>query len=134
LLIREKKAEAENDNFGQISKDVIDDVAIFGGGTKIITSENFKGGNVTAIFGGSEIILKGCKLAEGTNVIDVLAVFGGTTIIVPSDWNIVLNVTPIFGGFSNKSVKDPNRVIDLSKTLIIKGLVVFGGGELKTYF
>lgn len=134
IVNQRKKAEAENDKFGQISKDVIDDVAIFGGGTKIITSENFKGGNVTAIFGGSEIILKGCKLAEGTNVIDVLAVFGGTTIIVPSDWNIVLNVTPIFGGFSNKSVKDPNRAIDLSKTLIIKGLVVFGGGELKTYF
>ncbi|MDY0081760.1 MAG: LiaF-related protein [Ignavibacteriaceae bacterium] len=134
IVNQRKKSETDGDKFGQISTDVIDDVAIFGGGTKIITSENFKGGNITAIFGGSEIILRGCKLAEGTNVIDVLAVFGGTTIIVPSDWNIVLNVTPVFGGFSNKSVKDPNRVIDTSKTLIIKGLVVFGGGELKTYF
>jgi len=60
-------------------------------------------------------------------------VFGGTTIVVPNDWNIVMNVTSIFGGFSNKSVKDPNANVDLSRTLIIKGLVVFGGGELKTY-
>ena len=59
--------------------------------------------------------------------------FGGTTIVVPNDWNIVMNVTSIFGGFSNKSVKDPNANVDLSRTLIIKGLVVFGGGELKTY-
>jgi hypothetical protein len=44
-----------------------------------------------------------------------------------------MNVTSIFGGFSNKSVKDPNASVDLSRTLIIKGLVVFGGGEMKTY-
>lgn len=134
IINQRKRTETEDDKFGQINRDTIDDIAIFGGGTKIITSENFKGGNVTAIFGGSEIILKGCKLAEGTNVIDILAVFGGSTIVVPSDWNVVLNVTPIFGGFSNKSIKDPNKIIDTSKTLVIKGLVIFGGGELKTYF
>ncbi len=133
IILNQKKKTEETDDLGQISKDVIDDVAIFGGGTKIITSDNFRGGNITAVFGGSEIILKGCKLAEGTNSIDILAVFGGTTIVVPGDWNVIMNVTSIFGGFSNKSVKDPNSFVDQSKTLIIKGLVVFGGGELKTY-
>lgn len=133
IILNQKKKTEETDDLGQISKDVIDDVAIFGGGTKIISSDNFRGGNITAVFGGSEIILKGCKLAEGTNSIDILAVFGGTTIVVPGDWNVIMNVTSIFGGFSNKSVKDPNSFVDQSKTLIIKGLVVFGGGELKTY-
>jgi predicted membrane protein len=132
ILNQKKKAEVVNE-LGQITKDVIDDVAIFGGGTKIVNSDNFRGGNVTAVFGGSEIILKGCRLAEGTNSIDILAIFGGTTIVVPNDWNVVMNVTSIFGGFSNKSVKDPSAFVDLNKTLIIKGLVVFGGGELKTY-
>ncbi len=133
IIFNQKKKAEEAGALGQITKDVIDDVAIFGGGTKIVNSDNFRGGNITAVFGGSEIILKGCKLAEGTHSIDILAVFGGTTIVVPNDWNVVMNVTSIFGGFSNKSVKDPNANIDLSKTLIIKGLVVFGGGELKTY-
>jgi len=133
IILNQRKKTEETDELGQITKDIIDDVAIFGGGTKIVTSDNFRGGNVTAVFGGSEIILKGCKLAEGTNSIDILAIFGGTTIVVPNDWNVVMNVTSIFGGFSNKSVKDPNNIIDQSKTLIIKGLVVFGGGELKTY-
>jgi predicted membrane protein len=133
IILNQKKKTEEVDELGQISKDVIDDVAIFGGGTKIVTSENFKGGNITAVFGGSEIILKSSKLAEGTNSIDILAVFGGTTIVVPSDWNVIMNVTSIFGGFSNKSIKDPSRVVDTSRTLIVKGLVVFGGGELKTY-
>jgi predicted membrane protein len=134
LYIILNRREKEKVEFDQERKDYIDDVAIFGGGNKVITSDNFKGGNITAVFGGSEINLKGCKLAEGTNVIDVLCVFGGTTLIVPQDWNIVLNITPIFGGFSNKLIKDPNAIPDQNKTLIVKGLVVFGGGEIKSYF
>lgn len=134
LYIILNRHEKEKVGFDQERKDYLDDVAIFGGGNKVITSDKFKGGNITAVFGGSEINLKGCKLAEGTNVIDVLCVFGGTTLIVPQDWDIVLNITPIFGGFSNKLIKDPNATPDQNKTLIIKGLVVFGGGEIKSYF
>lgn len=133
LYIILNRREKEKADFDREKRDYIDDVSIFGGGNKIITSDNFKGGNITAVFGGSEINLRGCKLSEGTNVIDILCVFGGTTLIVPDDWNVILNVTPIFGGFSNKLIKDPDAAIDKNKTLIIKGLVVFGGGEIKSY-
>lgn len=115
-----------------IKKDYIDDVAVFGGGEKVLTSDNFKGGNITAIFGGSEIDLTGCKLAEGDNILNVTAIFGGTTIIVPRDWNVLLNVTPVFGGFSNKIKREPNLVVDQSRTLVIKGIAIFGGGEVKS--
>lgn len=117
-----------------VSQDFVDDVAIFGGGEKVINSNNFKGGSVTAIFGGSEIDLTSCKLAEGNNVLNITAIFGGSTIIVPRDWNILLNVTPIFGGFSNKIRREPNQVIDQSKTLVIKGVAMFGGGEIKSFY
>ncbi len=116
-----------------IDQDTIDDVAIFGGGTKVFNSNNFRGGNITAIFGGSEIDLKSCQLAEGTSIIEVLTIFGGTTIIVPSEWNIRLNVTPLFGGFSNKVRRDPNLAVDLNRTLEIRGVAIFGGGEIKSY-
>jgi len=116
------------------SKDYLDDVAVFGGGTKVLTSNSFKGGNITAIFGGSEIDLTACKLAEGNNVLNITAIFGGSTIIVPRDWNVLLNVTPLFGGFSNKIRREPNLVVDQSRTLIIKGIAMFGGGEVKSYY
>jgi hypothetical protein len=45
----------------------------------------------------------------------------------------VINVTSILGGFSNKAIRNPSVVIDQSKTLHIKGLAMFGGGEVKTY-
>jgi len=133
IIINKRKQAQQNIDDQMISKDKIDDVSIFGGGTKIISSDNFRGGNITAIFGGSEINLIGCKLAEGENVIDVLCVFGGTTIIVPKEWNIAVGVTSILGGFSNKSLRNPNFVIDPSRTLHIKGLAMFGGGEVKTF-
>lgn len=118
----------------KLKKDMIDDVAIFGGGNKVIYSDNFRGGSITAIFGGSEIDLTNCKLADGTSVLDIIAIFGGSTIIVPKEWNIQLNVTPLFGGFSNKALKIPNLEIDKSRTLIIKGVAIFGGGEVKTLY
>ena len=136
IILKRRKVESESTPFSdtsQVNKDKIDDVSIFGGGTKIISSSNFQGGNVTAIFGGSEINLMNCQLADGDNILDVLCIFGGTTIIVPKEWNVVINVTSILGGFSNKAIRNPSIVIDQSKTLHIKGLAMFGGGEVKTY-
>lgn len=115
----------------EVNEDKIDDVSIFGGSKKVLHSKNFQGGNITAIFGGSEIDLSECELAPGENYIDVLAIFGGTTIIVPKDWKVIVNVFPLFGGFSIKGRKDPNIDYDPTKALIIKGTVIFGGGEVK---
>lgn len=130
ILHRRKNTELIR---GQIKEDIVDDISIFGGGDKIVTSKNFKGGNITAIFGGSEINLTQCQLAEGVNTIDVLAMFGGTTIVVPKNWNVLVSVTSILGGFSNKGIKDPTVDIDTSRSLVIKGLVIFGGGEIKNF-
>ena len=116
-----------------IRKDYIDDVAVFGGGHKIIHSVSFKGGNITAIFGGSEIDLTQCKLASGDNYIDVVIIFGGTTIVVPYNWDVIINVTPLFGGFSNKKSRYVPSATEPAGTLIIKGVVLFGGGEIKSY-
>jgi predicted membrane protein len=136
IILKRRKLDTGSEfssDKSNVNKDKIDDVSIFGGGTKIISSNNFQGGNITAIFGGSEINLINCQLAEGDNVLDVLCVFGGTTIILPKEWNVVINVTSILGGFSNKSIRNPSIVIDQSRTLHIKGLAMFGGGEVKTY-
>lgn len=117
----------------KIEMDILNEVAVFGGGEKIINSDNFKGGNITAIFGGSEIDLSGCKLAPGQNIIDIIAIFGGTTLVVPKEWNVHVDVLPIFGGFSTKGKRFPTPETEMDRTLIIKGTVIFGGGEIKSY-
>ena len=113
------------------SADYIDDIAILGGGDKVITSENFKGGKVTAIFGGSKIDLTKAVLAPGHNVIDVFCMFGGTTLIVPENWNVKVDVVSVLGGFSDKRHMKSGTAMDIGKEIVIKGFVMFGGGEIK---
>ncbi len=115
------------------SMDFIDDTNLFGGGDVIITSNNFKGGKITSIFGGGNYDLTKAKLSAEPTVIDFFAMFGGGNFTVPSDWNVKTDVTAIFGGFSDKrkTTLDP-AASDPTKELYIKGFVLFGGGELKS--
>ena len=121
-----------NDWKNQVNEDFLDETAIFSGTKKSITSDNFKGGKITSIFGGSEIDLYNCKLAPGNNILEVTAIFGGSTLYIPRDWKVVVDVTPIFGGFSDERRKDPSIVYPDDRKLIIKGVVLFGGGEIKS--
>ena len=137
FIIKRSTGARSSAQFGEggannYQQEMIDDVSIFGGGTKVVQSDNFRGGKVTAVFGGSEIILTDCKLAEGDNFIDMVAIFGGSTLVVPKDWKVVVDLIPIFGGFSDNRRKDPNLVYSNDRTLIIKGFILFGGGEIKT--
>jgi predicted membrane protein len=117
----------------QTGDDYIDYVHVFSGGERQIVSDNFRGGKVTAVFGGSEIDLTKARLAPGISELELACVFGGTTIIVPDDWNIKIEVVPVLGGFGDSRKLNPGRTIDTTKQLVIKGAVVFGGGEVKSY-
>ena len=117
----------------QTGDDYIDYVHVFSGGERQIVSDNFRGGKVTAVFGGSEIDLTKAKLAPGVSELELACVFGGTTIIVPDDWNVKIEVVPVLGGFGDSRKLNPGRIIDTTRQLVIKGAVVFGGGEVKSY-
>jgi len=114
--------------------DVLDEMAIFGGGDRVITSQQFKGGRVTTIFGGLNFDMLRAKLAPGKNYIDVFCVFGGMKIMAPEDWTIKIQVVSVFGGFGEKHryIK-PGATSEQETQLIIKGTVIFGGGEIKRY-
>ncbi len=116
----------------EYSSDEIDEINVFGGCERRFTSRNFKGGKITAIFGGAVYDMRDCELAEGVNVLDIVNIFGGTKLIIPSHWKVNIEVASIFGGFSDKRT---NIVIDESgnKELHLVGVVIFGGGEIKSY-
>lgn len=118
-------------NFSENNPNKIEDVAVFGGGHKSYLIDNFLGGRILAIFGGSEIDLRGCRLSENGASVEVVGIFGGTSIQAPPDWNIVIDVVPIFGGFSDSRHKSPAIEVNKDKTIVFKGLVIFGGGEIK---
>ncbi len=112
--------------------DSVQDVNVFSGGSKSITSQNFKGGELTCIFGGTELNFRNASLAPGANVLDITCIFGGVTLYVPEDWTIRMDVTPVFGGFSDGRAESNARLsTDPDKLLVIRGTVIFGGGEIK---
>jgi len=118
-----KKASSEN---------WLDDVTIFGGGDRIINSQNFQGGKMTHIFGGSKIDFSRAKLAPGKNHLEVIMIFGGTKLILPESWDVRVEVTSVFGGFSDKRIRSI-VVADTDSSLHITGVNVFGGGEIVNY-
>jgi len=111
--------------------DLIDEVNIFGGGERPIVSQNFKGGTMTCVFGGSELDLTQAKLSPGKNKIEVFFMFGGSSFRVPPGWTVNLSVTSIFGGFSDKRRLAGGESQDPSNVLEISGMAIFGGGEIK---
>lgn len=119
-----------NTNINESAQEYIEDTAIFGGGTTKFTSSNFRGGKLTAIFGGSDLHMNNAVPSPEGCVIDTLVIFGGSNLIVPDDWMIKSEIVSIFGGFSDKRMPaTPNP----EKTVVLKGLVLFGGVELKSY-
>jgi predicted membrane protein len=133
LLLNSKRLSGVSSYKGESKADIIDIVNIFSGAERQLITDNFKGGKITAIFGGGEVNLTRCSLAPGDNVIEITCIFGGTTIIVPENWNVIIEVTPILGGFSDnrKIIGDVMR--DNTRTLAVRGTVIFGGGEIKCY-
>jgi predicted membrane protein len=114
------------------SADVIDDVSIFGGSDVRVFSKEFRGGEVTAIFGGSKIDMSEAKLAPGIQIIELTNIFGGNNFIIPSDWNVKVEVTGIMGGFKDNRVRRFDANPESGSTLIIRGVAIFGGGEVKS--
>ena len=105
---------------------VVDVTAILGGFERRITTQNFRGGEVTAVMGGCELDMRGSSI-QGEAVINVFAAMGGITIKVPPDWTVVLHGTPILGGFEEKTIAPPNN----AKRLIIQGYAIMGGVEVR---
>jgi predicted membrane protein len=106
---------------------VIDDSVVFGGTERINTSQDFRGGKISAIMGGYEIDLRQASMASGEAVLDVFTCCGGVEIAVPRDWSVVVRGTPILGGLEDQTQKTTAS----AKRLLITAHVIMGGVEVK---
>jgi predicted membrane protein len=109
------------------SNSTLSATAILGGVERRNNSQDFRGGDVTAILGGCHIDLRTASItAPHEAKLEVYAMWGGIEIRVPADWTVVSQVAPILGGFEDKTL--PPK--DESKRLIVHGSVVMGGIEV----
>lgn len=114
------------DKEGAAAGNLVDVTAILGGVERRIATQDFRGGDITALMGGCELDLRGAGIVNEA-VLNVFAVWGGVLIKVPVDWTVVMNGTPVMGGFSQKTVAPP----DNGKRLVITGYAVMGGVDVR---
>ena len=131
-----KSTEGASDSFfsediDYSKEDFVDSTSIFGGAKKIVISKNFRGGDLVNIFGGTELDLSQADFT-GTAVIELTTVFGGTKLLVPSNWSVKSEAVTIFGGIEDKRrMQTMTEASD--KTLYIRGTVIFGGIDIKSF-
>lgn len=126
-----KVTPVETEQEHVFSDDIIDSVSIFGGVKRVVTSKNFKGGEIVCFMGGAEYNLSQADI-KGPITIEIMQVFGGTKLIVPPHWEIRSESMAIFAGVEDKRPVQPGS-FDPNKMLILKGTTIFGGIEIKSY-
>ena len=101
--------------------------AVFSGGKRRITTPDFRGVDVLALFGGYEVDLRGSRIEVDQAVIDVNAMFGGVKLMVPDNWTVTVKGFGMFGAFEDKTIPpraDPNVK---PQHLVVTGVSIFGG-------
>jgi predicted membrane protein len=91
-------------------------------------SRPFRGADLSAIMGGIKLDLTSARMEGDSAVIEVFAFWGGVEIYVPPDWTVTSEVTTLLAGFIDK--RRPTTVVP-TKHLIVKGMVVMAGVEIK---
>lgn len=112
--------------------DFIEATAIFGSVKRNITSKNFRGADISTVFGGTEINLSKAEI-KGPVTINSRTAFGGVTLIVPSNWQVRSDVTAIFGAVEDQRGTLRDNEIDDSMVVTIEGSCIFGGVEIQSY-
>jgi predicted membrane protein len=111
----------------------LNEVAIFGGIERRITSQDFQGGYVQAVFGGVELDLREANMQQDEVKLEINAVFGGVELRVPDTWQVVSRGQAFFGGFADntRNYRSENPANPGKKSLLLTGSAVFGGVEIK---
>ena len=115
---------------GAREQDVVRATGVFGGPNVACTSRQFRGGWLTAIFGGVTLDLREAQLVPDGASINATVAFGGIDILVPKGWRISTRSTPIFGGFDDKT-EHAGPLPDDAPTLSIDAVIIFGGVAVK---
>jgi predicted membrane protein len=89
-------------------------------------SQEFQGGEVSAVMGGVELDLRQASMQEQARL-ELFTFWGGISIKVPQDWSVVMNGVPVLGGIEDRSVPPMNP----AKRLLISGYAIMGGIEIK---
>jgi predicted membrane protein len=89
-------------------------------------SQDFQGGEISAMMGSVEIDLRQAAIVTEA-VLHLSIIMGGVEIKVPRDWSVTVNGMPMLGGIDDKTVPP----ITPGKRLVVEGSIFMGGVEIE---
>ena len=113
---------------GPNSGAVVSAVAVMGGFDRKITSQEFRGGELTAFMGGGKLDLREAVPAGGQAIVNVFSLMGGFEILVPETWSVSFEVTPFMGGIEDKARTSTSPS---APRLVVRGFVMMSSVTLK---
>ena len=120
------KINSEISKINKSQKDIPSYCATFSEQNAKFENEEFRGADLTAVFGGVKCDLRQAIINSDT-VIKAESIFGGVEIYVPSNVKVKIKSTPIFGGVTDKSVHNQES----EHTIYINSTCIFGGVDIK---
>jgi hypothetical protein len=106
---------------------VLDVSTLMGSVERGMSTQDFRGGSVSAVMAGCEIDLRKASIESHEAVLNAFALWGGIEIKVPSDWTVESRGVAVMGAFEDSS----RRPDDPRKKLIVTGYALMGGVEVK---
>ncbi len=124
--MREKtRREREGRNTVDETADELDIAAIFDSLDVTSRSTAFRGGDVTAWYGGGTLDLRQATLDPDGAELRVRAMFGGLEIAVPTTWPVEVHSRALLAGAGD--ARDPDDVDPSLPTLVVDAQAIFGG-------
>ena len=121
LLKRSSSGGCCGKDFTESTEDMLEFDAIFSGTEKQITSQKFRGGEISAIFGSIKLDLRNAGIAPDGCTLTADAIFGSIEIYVSPDVTVHLKGSQILGRFDNHT-----NSVEGGPTITIKGDAIFG--------
>lgn len=113
-----------------VNKDnMLDSISLFSGAEIKSQSNPFQGGNILAVFGGTDIDLRDAVIVDEEITIEITTVFGGVSLKVPENVQVEVSGIPIFGGFEDKT-RHVNKENTHQPIIYLKCVSIFGGVEV----
>ncbi|MDE0508515.1 MAG: hypothetical protein OXI17_07755 [Gammaproteobacteria bacterium] len=106
--------------------------AFMGGGELNYHSRRLRGGEVMAVWGGYDIDFSDADMEGDSMQLNLYCIMGGVEITVPANWRVEKSgAMCIMGGYSNKTWDMAEELNLPPKTLVVTGLALMGGGEIR---
>ena len=109
--------------------DSINTVSVMGTSRESRASDDFRGGEATAVMGQVHLDLRGSSVADKPATLELNAVMGEIKLRVPSEWDVRIDNVTLMGGTSSELPR--REAQEGSPDLIITGNVLMGSLKIE---